>query len=600
MIKRSCWFLLGLTVFNHGSAVVAAAQDSASSEKIWLPGATGSGPYDVAVAWSTAFSAKYPELYLTLSSVGSGAAQKALWGDIDCEAKPVDAVCENNGQVEKTVWGLGDAPVEANVYDEQPTMKLQQLPACAGAITIVYSIDSDEGEQEQEPLNLTFDVLAGIFNRSIAFWDDPRIRQLNPTRPSTSWTHQRIAVLVRQDSSGQTSIVTDALDYNVDAWPDEAVGKKPVWPLGTLIRPSDITTQDVCTAVEHENNSTDAVSTYQHYHTDGKTGVAKGMLRVPYSIGYMEMGSVAGLSDFLAQAKVGRSIDTLTSASAESLRIAMGGSAGQLDPDTLELNLARAEMPAAGGGYPISGYAYWYIKRDAASYTSCYQAWLMCKFVEWAYTDPQATELGEQNGWVVPPEQVVNVTLERLQDVMCIDTEVDPPIERPAMSYTPPPYRFVPDDDKIPILLIVLPSAVAFTLLVLLLLEMHRRRTAGDHLWKVSSKELIFSDPPEVIGAGTFGNVTLADYRGTRVAVKKALPSSKSNKKPSPTESAFVTSVIIDKSTWGFTGKSKSARSSNRAMSRQDFIEEMRVLAKLRHPCITTGTYRDGFAKMKG
>jgi len=45
-----------------------------------------------------------------------------------------------------------------------------------------------------------------------------------------------------------------------------------------------------------------------------------------------------------------------------------------------------------------------------------------------------------------------------------------------------------------------------------------------DSVWKVKPSELIFDDPAEVIGRGTFGMVLLAEYRGTKVAVKRVIP----------------------------------------------------------------------------
>ena len=50
----------------------------------------------------------------------------------------------------------------------------------------------------------------------------------------------------------------------------------------------------------------------------------------------------------------------------------------------------------------------------------------------------------------------------------------------------------------------------------------YRRR---DPFWLVKLSDLEFSDPPVVLGRGTFGIVTKAVYRGTTVSVKRALPS---------------------------------------------------------------------------
>lgn len=51
-----------------------------------------------------------------------------------------------------------------------------------------------------------------------------------------------------------------------------------------------------------------------------------------------------------------------------------------------------------------------------------------------------------------------------------------------------------------------------------------RRRKQADTFWSVKKSELLFNDPPEIIGRGTFGLVLLAEYRGTQVAVKRVMP----------------------------------------------------------------------------
>ena len=47
----------------------------------------------------------------------------------------------------------------------------------------------------------------------------------------------------------------------------------------------------------------------------------------------------------------------------------------------------------------------------------------------------------------------------------------------------------------------------------------------NDQIWQVNVDELHFDDPVEVIGQGSFGVVLLAEYRGTKVAIKRALKS---------------------------------------------------------------------------
>ena len=54
-----------------------------------------------------------------------------------------------------------------------------------------------------------------------------------------------------------------------------------------------------------------------------------------------------------------------------------------------------------------------------------------------------------------------------------------------------------------------------------------RKRKQGDSVWTVDSSDLIYGDPPEVAGRGTFGLVLIATYRGTTVAVKRVIPPKK-------------------------------------------------------------------------
>lgn len=600
-----------------GDRVSAQQADS----RIWLPGATGSGPFDVAEAWATAFVAVYPEAHVTLSSVGSGAAQKALWGSVDCEGRPVDAICAQN-EVNQTVWGLGDAPIESKVYEEQSVHRLQQFPACSGAVAVAYSKEVST----EVPLRLTFDVLAGIFNSSIVYWDDPSIQAINPT---IILPDKEISTIVRSDSSGQTSILTDALGYHVPTWPDEAVGQLPEWPLGDLHHPSELVQS--C-ALRGENETLNA------FEAEGKSGISLGMLRVPYSIGYVEAGALERWSEFLGMAEIGKpnDPDSFVGPTEEGLVIQMDGLSVHLDPNTLGVNLAASDAPL--GGYPIAGYAYWYLKKDASAYTNCYQAWLVCKFVEWSYTHPQAAELARGYGWVVPPESVVEKTLERLREVQCLNKEENPPKVISAMSYTPPPYR---TESEVDVEMYASIGAAVFVILVVLLCrwrEMHKRN--ADHVWKVDKKELIFQEPPQVIGRGSFGLVLLAEYRGTRVAVKRALAPNnnkggslkKSRGKGSVTKNPIFDAerdaTPYDSGSSGGSGGSGSdgsgtglnsgeynqpgegstvpkgppsgsslqrksslfrfTSSNSRTVGRQDFIEEMRILARLRHPCITT------------
>jgi hypothetical protein len=70
------------------------------------------------------------------------------------------------------------------------------------------------------------------------------------------------------------------------------------------------------------------------------------------------------------------------------------------------------------------------------------------------------------------------------------------------------------------------------------------RRKKNDEMWQVNPEELNFSYPVEVIGQGAFGVVLAAEYRGTRVAIKRVVPKHENNKsKRGSTKGGSVVSV---------------------------------------------------------
>ena len=68
---------------------------------------------------------------------------------------------------------------------------------------------------------------------------------------------------------------------------------------------------------------------------------------------------------------------------------------------------------------------------------------------------------------------------------------------------------------------------VAFVLGIIII---RHKNYKSDLVWHVDPDDLLFDDPPEIIGEGAFGVVVLAEYRGTRVAIKKALKGRTSKK----------------------------------------------------------------------
>jgi serine/threonine protein kinase len=177
---------------------------------------------------------------------------------------------------------------------------------------------------------------------------------------------------------------------------------------------------------------------------------------------------------------------------------------------------------------------------------------------------------------------------------------------------------------------------VLIPLVITILLSAHYyieiKRKQDDSIWRIELSDLNFDDPPVVLGRGTFGLVLLAEYRGTKVAVKRVIPSSSMNTDTSlerfnsnyisghkmvnflfdfrsdiendisresdpllqlpSTKMNDIPSSKIKSTINGLKDVLKSSSSPSDTMLhaklKEDFILEMRLLSKLRHPCITT------------
>ena len=177
---------------------------------------------------------------------------------------------------------------------------------------------------------------------------------------------------------------------------------------------------------------------------------------------------------------------------------------------------------------------------------------------------------------------------------------------------------------------VIIPLVLILLLIIVFLYVDHKKRKA-DALFQVDPTELHFSEPPEIIGRGTFGLVLLAEYRGTLVAVKRVIPprvvekrkkaeakKNRSNEQAKPAwdmdletgsqaSSRSSRSITVNGMSLQLgSGSSGYRKSGSRLASlifgddytrlKRDFVSEMRYLSKLRHPCITTVMGKLNFA----
>jgi phosphate transport system substrate-binding protein len=193
------------TSMNFLKTIVAAGLVAASTSA-YAADITGAGStfiYPVLSKWADAYK-KDSGAGVNYQSIGSGAGIKQI------EAKTV-------------TFGATDMPLTVAQLEKDG---LAQWPMIMGAIVPVVNI---EGVKAGDMV-LDGDTLAKIYLGTIAKWDDPAIKKLNPklNLPSTA-----IAVVHRADGSGTTFNFTDYLSKVSADWKSKVgSGTAVEWPAG--------------------------------------------------------------------------------------------------------------------------------------------------------------------------------------------------------------------------------------------------------------------------------------------------------------------------------------------------------------------------------
>jgi phosphate transport system substrate-binding protein len=185
---------------------IVAAGLVAASTSAFAADITGAGStfiYPVLSKWADAYK-KDSGAGVNYQSIGSGAGIKQI------EAKTV-------------TFGATDMPLTVAQLEKDG---LAQWPMIMGAIVPVVNI---EGVKAGDMV-LDGDTLAKIYLGTIAKWDDPAIKKLNPklNLPATA-----IAVVHRADGSGTTFNFTDYLSKVSADWKSKVgSGTAVEWPAG--------------------------------------------------------------------------------------------------------------------------------------------------------------------------------------------------------------------------------------------------------------------------------------------------------------------------------------------------------------------------------
>jgi phosphate transport system substrate-binding protein len=192
-----------------------------------LNGAGATFPFPVYSAWAYEYN-KVTGIRLNYQSIGSGGGQRQI--------------------INRTVdFGASDAPLKPEKLNRE---NLLQFPTVIGGVVPVINIP----KVKPGSMRLDADSVCRIFMGEVKYWDDEKIKSLNP---DLILPHKKITVIHRADGSGTTAIFTTYLSDTCPGWKIKVgAGKAVKWPVGIGGK--------------------------------GNEGVANYVKRVKYSIGYVE------------------------------------------------------------------------------------------------------------------------------------------------------------------------------------------------------------------------------------------------------------------------------------------------------------------------
>src|ERR1035437_2201293 len=311
-------------------ALVAACGDS-SKKNVSTAGAdlTGAGatfPYPLYSKWFDAYSSK-TGVKINYQSIGSGGGIRQL--------------------SEQTVdFGGTDAPMSDAELAKAKGGAVLHIPTALGAVAVIYNI-----AEVTQPLKLTGDVLAAIYQGQISKWGDARIASLNPgvKLPATD-----ILVVHRSDGSGTSYVFTDYLANISSAWAaNPGKGKEVQWPVGLGAK--------------------------------GNDGVAGQVKQTPGTIGYVELAYAN--QNKLSAAMLKNAAGEYVAPAIASVTAAAAGASAKL-PSTTDYRVSIVNASGTGV-YPISSFTWIILYQKQPDPV---KGKTLVDFLRWALSDGQAME----------------------------------------------------------------------------------------------------------------------------------------------------------------------------------------------------------------
>lgn len=306
------------------SAAAPGAPAQSTTSGADLTGAGATFPYPLYSKWFDSYATS-SGVKINYQSIGSGGGIRQL--------------------SEQTVdFGGTDAPMTDAELAKAKGGAVLHVPTALGAVAVIYNLAG-----VAQPIKLTGDVLAAIYQGQVTKWADARIAALNPgvTLPASD-----ILVVHRSDGSGTSYVFTDYLANVSSAWATKpGKGKEVQWPVGLGAK--------------------------------GNDGVAGQVKQTPGAIGYVELAYAN--QNKMSAASLKNAAGEFVAPSIASVTAAAAGAAAKLPANTdYRVSIVNAQ---GTGVYPISSFT-WIIlyekQADAAKGKK------VVEFLRWALGEGQS------------------------------------------------------------------------------------------------------------------------------------------------------------------------------------------------------------------
>jgi phosphate ABC transporter phosphate-binding protein len=264
---------------------------------------------------STVASATGPHVSLHAAGATFAAPLYLKWFEASGEAVSYDAIGSEAGIQQlaagKVDFAASDMPLSAE--GTSSPSRVTQFATVLGGVVPIYNLPGVRRE-----LDLTPEVLAGIYSGTIRKWNDPHILATNH---GVHLPNADIVVTHRSDGSGTTFVWTSYLSQVSPEW-KASVGAGPhvTWPTGTGAK--------------------------------GNEGVAELVQKTSYAIGYVEL--TYAIQHGLTYAAVKNSAGRFIKADLDSITTAAAGAATTTGPDS-QISILNAPGKTA---YPISTFTW--------------------------------------------------------------------------------------------------------------------------------------------------------------------------------------------------------------------------------------------------